>query len=417
MNEEISYDNELVFKIGGKSLKFYVCILLIIFCSLIQLLSFKNNNSSNSAVVTIYLSIVILTIGIYKIGIYGVMAAAVSSFIFSYSLNLSWPNILINLSANTIQSLLIYLFLKFLVKDNVFIQEEYISRFKIILFVIGLVYIIYNWFSKSNYLVSSFIFVIALVIIYILMAIYKHNYYVLLFLLIVFIPNLLGALIGSLNYHAGFIFDNYKENLYKWSFTNSILLMSLGYIFIDYSRKILPPFIKKGEKYISIKFSSIVFYVSILFWNILIYVLYAAGWLNNGLYTYIFPWLVGNVFLIANLWYSFRSEIIANGTNSFKWFEDRAVVAEKNTQILIAVIAILLTLFGENKIIEVDKKMMLLFVLNTTFAIVSVGLIWIPKGLIKHMSAIKHIKTAFHLLTLAMLLLNIVVIINCMNIS
>ena len=81
MNEEISYDNELVFKIGGKSLKFYVCILLIIFCSLIQLLSFKNNNSSNSAVVTIYLSIVILTIGIYKIGIYGVMAAAVSSFI------------------------------------------------------------------------------------------------------------------------------------------------------------------------------------------------------------------------------------------------------------------------------------------------------------------------------------------------
>ena len=148
-----------------------------------------------------------------------------------------------------------------------------------------------------------------------------------------------------------------------------------------------------------------------LIWNILFYVLYFLGWLNKNLATYIFPWFVGNLFFIANLFLSLKKEIQANNEDSFKWYEGRAIVAENNTQMLVAIIALLLPLCAQF-MGTITQSISVLFILNITAAIVSIGLIWIPKNMTKYMSTVKHLKTIFHLFTVCLLLLNIVLIIN-----
>ena len=95
----------------------------------------------------------------------------------------------------------------------------------------------------------------------------------------------------------------------------------------------------------------------------------------------------------------------------FKWFEKRAVVAENNTQMLVAIISLLLPICAQ-LLGSITYSISMLFTLNITVAIISIGLVWIPEGLIKHMATVKHVKTVFHLFTLSLLLLNIVMIIN-----
>ena len=114
---------------------------------------------------------------------------------------------------------------------------------------------------------------------------------------------------------------------------------------------------------------------------------------------------------MANLALSFIKEIEADNEESFKWFEGRSIVAENNTQMLVAIIALLLPLCAQF-MGTITQSISVLFIFNITSAIVSIGLIWVPKNLTRYMSTIKHLKTIFHLFTVCLLLLNIVLIIN-----
>jgi hypothetical protein len=222
------------------------------------------------------------------------------------------------------------------------------------------------------------------------------------------IPNIIGAAIGSIEiYNGGWNTQSYLGNFLTWTFSNSILLLSFGYLLL---RRL--PLNKEAKKqFLSVKLSTALFYASTILWNVILYILYVLGWLDKSLSSYVFPWLVGNLFFILNMYYSIHRETTDLGDKGFKWFENRSVVAENNTQMLVAIISFLLPICAQ-LLGTITHSISILFIFNITCAIISIGLVWIPKGKIKDMSTIKHIKTVFHLFTLSLLLLNIVVIIN-----
>ena len=417
MDEEIKRNgqpepsNEVSFRIEGKSYKPYLFMFLTILVTLIQVLSSRGNTDSNF-IVTLYFSIVLITIGIYKIGIYGVASALLSSLIFTLTIKQNWQNVLIATGANTLQALIIYFvfkFYKFKKDDN----EKVIPIFKVLIALIGLVYVVYNLIFSDHYIVSSSVLLGLLAALFVIRAIRTKDYSLLAYLgLIAILPNLVGGAVGSLSYDNGFIFDNYLNDSLTWFFSNSILLLSFGYCIFDYvKKKFADVTFKASENGLEINLSTLLYFVSVLIWNILFYVLYFLGWLNKNLATYIFPWFVGNLFFIANLFLSLKKEIQANNEDSFKWYEGRAIVAENNTQMLVAIIALLLPLCAQF-MGTITQSISVLFILNITAAIVSIGLIWIPKNMTKYMSTVKHLKTIFHLFTVCLLLLNIVLIIN-----
>lgn len=410
-NRSLLPENEVSFKIEGKSFKPYLFVFLTVLSTLIQILSSSGNDDS-SVVVTLYFSIVILAIGIYKIGFYGVISALLSSLIFSLTIRQSWQNILISVGANTIQALLIFVAFK-IAKFKKEEKEGVIPLFKIAICLLGLAYVIYNLIMHDYYVVSSSVILGLLALLYLLRAIRKKEWSLLVYLgLIAVIPNLVGSGIGSLFYNDGFVFDNYWNSAFTWFFSNSILLLSFGYFIFDFVKNKFADIKAKNEEgYLSVKLSTILYYLSTLLWNVIFYVLYFLGWLNKNLTTYIFPWIVGIIFFVANLAFSFKKEIDANNEESFKWFEGRSIVAESNTQMLVAIIALLLPLCAQF-MGTITQSISVLFIFNITSAIVSIGLIWIPKNMTKHMSTIKHLKTVFHLYTVCLLLLNIVLIIN-----
>ena len=132
-NEEIQktvkpeQENEVSFKIEGRSYKPYLFVFLTILATLIQVLSSRGNTDS-TFIVTLYFSIVLLTIGIYKIGFYGVISALLSSLIFTLTIKQSWQNVLIAVGANTIQALIIFLVFKlykFKVDENKKEKQSY----------------------------------------------------------------------------------------------------------------------------------------------------------------------------------------------------------------------------------------------------------------------------------------------------
>jgi hypothetical protein len=147
--------------------------------------------------------------------------------------------------------------------------------------------------------------------------------------------------------------------------------------------------------------------------------MYAIGWLdgdNKYTITYIFPWLIGNLLFISNFVMSKNDEFDVNNfkraKGRFKWFEERAVVAEKNTAIVMQIVALaipfIMTLTNNRPSINI----IIIFVLNISVAISSIALIWVHQGNIKFMSLLKTLKTILHLFSISLLLLNSIMFIN-----
>ena len=98
-------DNEIYFPIEGKSYKPYIFILVTVLMVLMQVLSSSGNNTSQ-AIVTLYFSIVLTTVTIYKISWLGIVSASLSSLLFLLAIKQDMVVLLIIVGANTIQALL-----------------------------------------------------------------------------------------------------------------------------------------------------------------------------------------------------------------------------------------------------------------------------------------------------------------------
>lgn len=408
----LEIENELNIKIGGKKYTPYIFIIATILSIMIQVLSSSGNNTS-TVIITLYFNIILSAITIYYIKIYGILSVLTSTLIFLLTIKKDLPNILILCGANVAQAIIIYIAFNFIdVKlDDKF---EYLSIPKMLMFVLGVVYIILCILLNEYYIIISFVILFLLIVASIIELIQKKNKNIILYVsTIAILPNFLGASLGSIE-----IVDNainvsqYFNNFSVWFLSNSILLMSFGYIIFCFLFKIKHRKLNNETKFLEIKFSTVLFFFSIIVWNVIIFVLYFWGWLNNNIYTYVFPWFVGNLFFGLNLFFStFDENDEKDKSKIFSWYESRSIVAENNTQMLVAILAFLLPICAQ-MLGTISESIASLFVLNITSAIITIGLIWIPKNNVKYMSTIKHIKTVFHLFTLSLLLLNIVLIIN-----
>jgi hypothetical protein len=126
---------------------------------------------------------------------------------------------------------------------------------------------------------------------------------------------------------------------------------------------------------------------------------------------YFFPWALGNIFLISNLYFSrYNDTEKIKKDELFKWHEGRVITVEKNTSGIIAIISFLLPLSVQLMGKQIPTVLVVIFIANIFCACLSVGLIWTPQHKIKFISTLKTIKTIFYLYSIALLLLSVMMI-------
>lgn len=409
----------------GYGLKLWGIILISIIAAMVSILSTDSlNDTRTSTVFFVFISVLIVEFAIYYLGAAGILVATFSSFLFCITIKTSVYGVLLNIGANTAQAVVIWAVLKFTKTDEkIASQNGLITNYKFILIILGILYIVASFLFKRS--IVFYVFAGATLLLSAIYSIIERSpnkifYYLLLCVL----PSVVGGSINSINTFVGsqFSLKEWFDNFSIWIFSNIVLFATFGYLLLSIlgrfqkqssqwqSAKI--SFKRRDPKTIKIKLTTILYYISTLCWNILFYIMYIQGWLNNNTPLFLFPWTVGNIFFIVNMMCSMQPEVEnISRDEAFKHFENRAIVAEKNTQMLIAVIAFLLPLCA-NFLGKVTPSILFVFVLNITTAIVSIGLIWVPRNNIRFMELIKNLKTIFHLFTLSLLLLNAVMIIT-----
>lgn len=400
-------DNEIYLSVEGKTYKPYLFVLVTVLMVLMQVLSSSGNNTSQ-AIVTLYFSIVLTTITIYKIGWLGILASGLSSLLFTLTIKQTFNVMLIIVSANALQAFLIWLAFRFVRFEQ---SKESGLRIETLgIIVLGILYLLNNVLYPMDHNVFSAAIVFLMLCLFVIGALRSKIKGALPFLLfVVLLPNFVGASIGAFQDCQQFFDGIYIGNFCRWFFSNVILTLSFGYPMLRLFKQ--RNIAKFPDSFLHVKLSTALYFAATILWNLIIFALYYIGWLNQHINSYFFPWIVGNLFFIANMFLSVFPEIDPEHAERFQWYEQRSVVAENNTQMLVAIISFLLPICAQ-LIGVITYSISILFIFNITSAIISIGLIWIPKDHVRYMSAIKHIKSVFHLFTLSLLLLNVVLIIN-----
>ena len=412
-NDTMQAKNDYTIALNKTMLYISICSLFGVICAVLSILTTRSIASPNGGIVyAFFVSILIVALTVKYFKMFGIITAFISSILFCFALNTSLIDSIINVSINTLQALLIFVAYR-LIKKHKFDKQKnklYNNIFAIIQFIIGLIFTCVE-FTQSDTILSLRIIAIVEIIIFIIFSFIQKtvNYSFFLFLLC-FLPSFIsGFLNGCLQ-----LSENWTgkfKTMETWTLSNFILLGSFGFVFIE---QIRPEYIEKTLSFgeVNIKFTTLIYFAAVFLWNAIFFIIYYVGWLGKNLLPYVLPWLVGNMFLLANLYFNSHAEVTGDKqTNAFKWYEDRAVVAEKNTQFLISIITFLLpissSLFDRN----LSVGIITIFCINITCACLSIGLIWIPNKEIKAMSLIKTLKTVFHLLTVSFLLLSATMII------
>lgn len=405
---------------GVLGINFWLTLLISLVCAVVTLLSTQTHGVVSSTSFVLYISIIIIFAAVYKLGFWGVIASLLSSILFCITVRTTFLCGLINVVANFSQSLIIWIVLKKCNFDLKALDKDgSVNDYKFLMIALGLIYVVLSFIIKD---VNILFFIIsgALLLITILASIREKQISKLLFLIVLCVlPSVVGGAINALNvFTTGGSIGDFINDGTKWMFCNLILLSTFGFILADLFNKrsekstwrtisfkdsIKDAVAVKEEK---VKASAITYYIGMFIWNILFYVMYIIGWLNVQTIFYLFPWIAGNIFMVANFFFSLKTETVENEEKErFGWFEGRAIVAEKSANSIISVIGILFPLFA-SVVGGVSSSQAIIFTLNLTCAVITLGLIWIPQNDTKAIEIIKNIKTVFSLLTLSLLLLS-----------
>lgn len=405
---------------GALGIKFWLTLLISLVCAVVTLLSTQTQGVVSSTSFVLYISIIIIFAAIYKLGFWGVVASLLSSLLFCITVKTTFICGLINVFANFSQAFIIWLVLKKCSFDLKAIEkDDGVNDYKFLMIALGLIYVVLSFIIKD---VNLLFFIIsgAILLVTVLASIREKKYSKLLFLFIICVlPSIVGGLINGLNvFTSGGNITDFVNDSTKWMFCNLILLSTFGFILADLFNKgsekakwrslsfkdsIKETVVLKEEK---VKAGAITYYIGMFLWNILFYVMYIIGWLDVQTIFYLFPWIAGNIFMVANFFFSLKTETVENEEKDrFGWFEGRAIVAEKSANSIISVIGILFPLFA-SVVGGVSSSQAIIFTLNLTCAVITLGLIWIPQNDTKSIEIIKNIKTVFSLLTLSLLLLS-----------
>ncbi len=420
---------EYTFSYTGKFLDFWKSLLFSVICALVTILSTSGlSDDSASTVFVIFIGILIIMFTVFLYGFWGVVTAFLSSLLFCLSKQIGVAESVINIGANTIQALCLYIVFKMTdIDESISDKGGIMTDYKFLLVAFGVMYILFSlMFDQMIVLYAFFGLIVALAIGF---SVYEKSWLKIRFLLLVaLIPSLFGGAINALStVLVSFQWISILKSVTVWTLSNTILFTTFGYIILSVLgklKKATPNALQtnvdsvqsvvggKENKSYPLKLSTIMFYIATMVWNLLFYGMYLYGWLASNTVTYLFPWGVGNIFFLINLYFTLSPELDGeNLEEAFKWFENRAVVAENNTQMIITIIAFLLPL-STSYLGTISLDIWFVFILNITAAVVSIGLIWVPRNNVRFMEFIKNLKTIFHLFTISLLLLTAIMIIN-----
>ena len=399
-------------EINGLCSRLLELLLISILISIIPLLLSTENNAIFYTSIPFYITIVITLWCLIYYRFWGIIISFTTFAVCGVLNNLPINILIINSIINTLQALLIllgYLLLhKIKIKNDnrYYIGIFYLSKYNFFIVCMGIIYSIYSLFFSENQ-INILLFSLVIFIVTLIKVVHNKDVYLLLFLFFISLfPSLISSVLSALTSQVP---QEIKLNyIVTWSLSNFILLQTFGYCLFQLL------FLKRKKSPVTntiskINVSTVVYYIALFVWNILIIYLYKLENLNVHAYIYFFPWILGNILLGFNLYFSTLNDNEIE-KNNFSWFENRVIVVEKNTSTIITIIAFLLP-FSTSFLIDMPKELLSLFIANIFCACLSIGLIWVPSTNIRFIALLKSVKTVFYLYSIGLLLISSIVIV------
>lgn len=399
-------------KTTGICINISLMLLIAVVTSIIPLLL----NSDTAIFYTsqpLYITIVILFFVLMYYEYWGLLVGAGTFLICGTILDLPFKILAINSTINILQLFLFlcaYLYLSKHRSEKQKSEKFTLSIYNFFLLISFILYIAYNVMSREISNNVLYLFSCSILLAAVAKSIKDRNPSELEFtFLLAILPSAIASTLSALL--SGVPSNLLGDYISTWTLSNYILLQTCGYLGYKYyapHRR----FTFSNLKPVNIQLSSIAYYIAIIIWNLFILYMIYLELLPNTTFIYFFPWALGNIFLIFNLYFSkFNdTENINNRSELFKWHENRVITVEHNTSGIIAIISFLLPLSVQLMGKQIPPVLVVIFIANIFCACLSVGLIWTPQIKVKFISILKTIKTIFYLYSIALLLLSVMLL-------
>lgn len=369
---------------------------------------------------SLYLAVILLFVAMMYFDWWGLLVGVLTFLVCGWVLELKTGILISNTLANILQLILLHLSyrtikkLKFENKNMYKSGNIYLNLYNYSLILIFVFYLVYVFSSQEldMWILAAFSF--SIFCITMVKSLKEKDIRLLLYnFLIALIPSLIAS---SISYYSGILFVESENSAFRyiatWTLSNYVLFQTIGYWLYQYF------FSRSFEKFDNnaIKptiISTVLYYGAAFIWNVLIILMLKSDVLGVKAYMYFFPWALGNIFLLSNLYFS-SSQSITDENDIFKWFENRIIVVEKNTSTIIMIIAFLLPLSLEF-LKDTPQILKTLFAANIFCTCAAVGLIWTPKHNIKFISLLKSLKTICYTYSISLLLLCVVLILSSLD--
>ena len=361
-----------------------------------------------------YITIVILYLSVLYLRIWGVLISFITLLVSGFFLDVPKELYAINTLINVLQVSLLLgatTLLRRPRKKQMYYHQGnfYFSLYNFSILVILLAYFIAAVFHPEHIFVVLIVLSILLLVATLIKAAVNGDSALLLYtLLVALLPS---ALCSSLSaWLCQVPSEQFAQYILVWTLSNYIFLQTLGYIFYQiFFRRKIKPFNRR--KMIKVDVSTAAYYLAVILLNTLILYLIFTHILDKYGYIYFFPWALGNIFLLANLYFTrFDDASGVKDENRFEWYEKRIITVEKNTTGIITIISFILPLSVTYLKENIPPALVVLFAANIFFACLSVGLIWIPNKNLRFISLLKSIKTISYTFSITLLLISTIMI-------
>ena len=366
---------------------------------------------------SLYTAVILLFVTMMYFDWWGLFVGLMTFLICGWVLELPIGIFIGNTLANILQLLLLHLSYKKIKQikcenRNMYNSGNiYLNLYNFSLILIFLFYLVYIFSTPEIKEWALFAFSVIVLCFTIVKSHKEKDIRLLLYTFFVaLIPSLIAS---SVSYYLGSYFYKPEGNAIKyittWTLSNYVLLQTIGYWFYQYlyTRRFTN---EQNLAYKRLIISTVLYYGAAFVWNMLIVLMLKSDVLGTKAYMYFFPWALGNIFLLSNLYFS-TSQNVRDKVDKFQWFEDRIIVIEKNTSTIIMIIAFLLPLSLEF-LRDTPDILKTLFAANIFCTCTSVGLIWIPRQYIKFIYLLKSLKTICYTYSISLLLLCVIIILS-----
>ena len=400
----------------GGTANFMLMILLSSITIIIPLLLSRQNAIFYSST-PFYITVVVLFVCVMYLKLWGIFVAAITLLASGLLLDLPSNVYFVNTAVNILQLGLLLATYSYLTTHKKASEQSlyyekgyfYLSLYNVVILFLFLGYCILCMLLTEN--VTPFMIAISATLFVATVAKATMNRDMVLLKYTAFVallPSLICSVLSA--YFCNVPSDVFFQYCMVWTLSNYIFLQTIGYVLFQvfYSRAIHP---FKWQEIIDVNLSSALYYVAVVILNLLIIYLHVKKIIGPYGFIYFFPWLLGNAFLLFNLYFTrFDNAEGLNPDERFAWYEKRIITVEKNTSGIITIISFMLplsvTLLKDN----IPAILIVIFAANIFFACLSVGLIWIPNRRIKFIGLLKSIKTISYTYSITLLLISSIMI-------